>query len=389
MHKELNPISSPDRIHILDILRGFAVFGILQVNIVGFSSPAFLPGYVSSPTPPRIDQWADYLLLFLAESKFYIIFSFLFGLGFAVQMARAEAKGRGIDTFYPRRLWVLFFIGILHSTLLWSDDILRIYALLGFALLAFRKQSNRTLLGWMALFFILSIILPVLIGTRDDRPDVLTLGEDWVRMARAAYQSRAYWDVLQFQTRFAPLSFLIILLAQGAGAMTMFLLGLLVGRSHFFERLAEHHNTLIAITLGGLLLWAAGGAVFWYVEDVWVSSAGYVLGSLGLASMYVALLSLASLLPGARHFLSPLASVGRMALSNYVFQSVVCLTIFSGFGLGQYEKIGLANLIGLASLIYVVQIILSVWWLKYFRFGPLEWVWRSLTYQKAQPFWAK
>jgi uncharacterized protein len=78
-----------------------------------------------------------------------------------------------------------------------------------------------------------------------------------------------------------------------------------------------------------------------------------------------------------------------MALSNYVFQSVVCLTIFSGFGLGQYEKIGLANLIGLASLIYVVQIILSVWWLKYFRFGPLEWVWRSLTYQKAQPFWAK
>ena len=118
------PIRSAERIQILDILRGFAIFGILAVNIAGFASPVSIPGYVSPESLPWYDELATTLVTFFCEFKFYTIFSFLFGLGFSVQLARAEAKGKDIKSFYPRRLWVLFFFGVLHAVLFWLGDIL-------------------------------------------------------------------------------------------------------------------------------------------------------------------------------------------------------------------------------------------------------------------------
>jgi len=160
----LRPVDRTERIQILDILRGFAVFGILAINIGGFASPAFYPGYLPPEYLPWYDQLAEMLMLFFAEGKFYTIFSFLFGLGFSVQLARAEAKGRDVRSFYPRRLWVLLGLGLLHTVLFWIGDILRHYALLGFALLAFRNRSNRTLAIWSGIFFALSFVILVLIG---------------------------------------------------------------------------------------------------------------------------------------------------------------------------------------------------------------------------------
>ena len=113
---------------------------------------------------PWYDALGESIMRFLGEGKFYTIFAFLFGLGFSVQLSRAEAKGADIRSFYPRRLWALFGIGILHALLFWIGDILRLYALLGFALLAFRKRSNRTLLTWMIIFFTLSFFVLGLIG---------------------------------------------------------------------------------------------------------------------------------------------------------------------------------------------------------------------------------
>lgn len=378
------PVSQAERIHILDILRGFAIFGILAVNIGGFASPAFFPGYV----PPELiwyDELAETVMLFFAEGKFYTIFSFLFGLGFSVQMARAEAKGRDVRSFYPRRLWVLFALGILHAVIFWIGDILRLYALLGFALLAFRKRSNKTLLIWAGIFLAVGFLLLVLIDGPHAGGEGMP-GMDVIAMARQAYNSDSFLSVVIFQFFSAFISFIVIFLTQGGTVMALFLLGLLAGRMKLFEQLGEHRAFFAKVIPLGLLLGLAFNLLFVFTADPWLSSLGFAIGAPALAAVYVSGLSLLSLKEGGTKLLAPISKVGRMALTNYVLQSVICSFIFNGYGFGLYEKVGTAGLWGVTFAIYLCQIPLSVWWLSRFQFGPLEWLWRSLTYKEWQPF---
>ena len=382
----LSPIDKTERIQILDILRGFAVFGILAVNIAGFASPAFYPGYVPPESLPWYDELAETLMLFFAEGKFYTIFSFLFGLGFSVQLARAEAKGRDVRSFYPRRLWVLLGLGLLHTLFFWIGDILRLYALLGFALLAFRSRSNRTLLVWAGIFFALGFVILGLIGGPAGGGDTEGMPFDFVTMARQIYTSDSFLSVVIFQFFAGNISFIVIALAQGASVMALFLLGLVVGRTGFFEGLFENQSTLKKIALWGLMIGLALNALFVFTENSWLASLGFTIGAPALAATYVSGISLLSLKANGAKLLAPIGQVGRMALSNYVLQSVVCSLIFNGYGLGLFEQVGAAGLWGITFAVYLAQIPLSVWWLRRFQFGPLEWVWRSLTYGKKQPF---
>ncbi len=382
----LQPVKKAERIQILDILRGFAVFGILAVNIGGFASPAFYPGYLPPENLPWYDEIAEMLMLFFAEGKFYTIFSFLFGLGFSVQLARAEAKGKDVRSFYPRRLWVLLGLGLLHTVLFWIGDILRMYALLGFALLAFRRRSDRTLVTWAGIFFALGFVILALIGGPAGGGKVEGMPMDVVAMARQAFTSDSFFTVVIFQVFSGVISFIIIALTQGATVMALFLLGLLVGRMKFFEQLPEQRNLLKKIALWGLLIGLAFNALFVFTENPWWTSLGFIIGAPALAAVYISGLSLISLKERGAKLLAPIGQVGRMALSNYVLQSVICSLIFNGYGLGLFEKVGAAWLWGITFAIYLVQIPLSVWWLSRFQFGPLEWVWRSLTYGKRQPF---
>ena len=382
MGTSVGPVKTAERIQILDILRGFAIFGILAVNIAGFASPAFLPGYEYPDNLPWYDELTEGLVQFLAESKFYTIFSFLFGLGFSVQITRLEARGGDIRSFYPRRLWVLFFIGILHTLFLWTGDILRIYALLGFALLAFRKRSNRTLLIWTVILYILTFFL--LIFLEADSGSGIK-GFDIIELARQAYTSPSYLSVLFFQIFSGIVSFFIIGLTQGSSALALFLVGLLAGRTRLFEQLADNRAVMKRIFWVALPLGLIGNATYVLVEDIWLSTFGVIIGSPALSAVYVTGLSLISSTANGAKTLSPLAAVGRMALTNYVLQSLICSILFGGFGFGLYEKLGAASLVGITCLIFLVQIPLSVWWLNRFKFGPLEWIWRSLTYRKFQP----
>lgn len=381
----MRPVAQTERIQILDILRGFAIFGILAVNIGGFSSPAFFPGFVAPENLPWYDKLAETLMLFFAEGKFYTIFSFLFGLGFSVQMARAEAKGKDVRSFYPRRLWVLFGLGLLHNLLFWIGDILRLYALLGFALLAFRKRSNRTLFIWAGIFFALSFILLGLIGGPQGSNEAIP-GVDILQMARQVYNSNSFFSVVIFQFFSGLVSFVFIALAQGLSVMALFLLGLLAGRMKFFENLPEQRASFQKIILFGLLIGLAFNSLFVFVENNWISALGFTIGAPALAAVYVSGLSLLSLKASGAKLLTPISKVGRMALSNYVFQSIICSILFNGYGFGLYEKVGPAGLWGIVFAIYLCQIPLSGWWLSRFQFGPLEWVWRSLTYGQKQPF---
>lgn len=381
----IRPVAQSERIDILDILRGFAIFGILAVNISGFAAPAFMPGYAFPASAPWYDTLAKNGMLFFTEGKFYTIFSFLFGLGFSVQLARSEARGKDIRSFYPRRLWVLFGFGILHALLLWTGDILRLYALLGFALLAFRQRSNRTLLTWAGIFFGLSLLILGLIGGPHGGEESIP-GVDLLALARAAYTSPNPLDVITFQAVMLPISFLFILLAQGASVMALFLLGLVAGRLKFFENLSPNRAILKRVAAWGLLIGLVGNSLFVLFEDAWLPSLGITLGAPAFACVYVSGLALFSLSERGKRWLRPIANVGRMALSNYVLQSLVCSLLFNGYGLGLYEHAGAAAQWGLTLGIYLLQIPLSTWWLARFRFGPLEWIWRSLTYGQRQPF---
>jgi uncharacterized protein len=381
----LRPVGQAERIHILDILRGFAIFGILAVNISGFATPAFMPGYAAPANVPWYDALGRDVMLLLAEGKFYTIFAFLFGLGFSVQLARAAARGRDIRSFYARRLWVLFGLGILHAVLLWSGDILRLYALLGFALLAFRGRSNRTLAISAAALYALSFLALGLIGGPSGEGQSIP-GWDVVGLTRAAYTGASLAAVLRFQALLAIPSFLVIALAQGLTVLALFLLGLLAGRAKLFERLAELQGVLRRAALGGLVLGLAFNALYVFGGDPWLESLGLHIGAPALAACYVSGLSLLSLRPSGGRLLAPIGRVGRVALTNYVLQSVICSLLFNGYGLGLYEQVGAAGLWGIAIAIYLCQIPLSGWWLARCQYGPLEWLWRSLTYGQWQPW---
>jgi len=377
------PVAEGDRIHILDILRGFAIFGILVVNIGGFATPMFLPGAPELLSAP--DVVARSIVAFLAEGKFYSIFSFLFGLGFAVQIARAEAKGRDVRGFYPRRLLALLGIGVVHATLLWTGEILRIYALLGFVLYAFRRRSTRTLLLVAAGFSLVGLGMALHFGGPSGNGETL-LGIDFVSEARAAYGSPSYLPVLAFQGALLIPSFLLIGLVQGPNSLALFLLGMAAGRSGVFEKI-EHHGRfwrrILAIGLAaGLVL-----SIPMMLPDREVAeSLAFVIGAPLLASGYVGLLCLLSLRPRAARLLAPLSNVGRMALTHYVLQSLVCSFLFSGWGLGFYEKVSFAWLMPVVFAIFAVQVPLSRLWLSRFHFGPLEWAWRWVTYGRRPPF---
>ena len=241
----MRPVQQSERIHILDILRGFAIFGILAVNLAGFASPAFLPGYAPPDSVPWYDELAQNLVLFFAEGKFYTIFAFLFGLGFAVQLRSRPTPRARISVRSTRdACWCLFGFGVLHSILFWTGDILRLYAVLGFALLTFRNRSSRTLLDLGRRPVCALLCDPGLPRGTGRQGGGHPRPRHRRHMARAAYTSSSYLDVLGFQTLASPLSFLILLMIQGPSVMALFFMGLLVGRLHFFERLPEHRPVL-------------------------------------------------------------------------------------------------------------------------------------------------
>ncbi|PWH13166.1 MAG: hypothetical protein DDG60_10780 [Anaerolineae bacterium] len=376
----LQPVNISERIHILDILRGFAVFGILVVNIIGFATPTYLPGAISNTNLLWYDALVDSAVLYLADGKFFTIFSFLFGLGFAVQIARAEGKGRSIMSFYPRRLLVLLIIGVLHAVLFWVEDILRLYALLGFALLAFRTRSNRELAAWAGLFITLSYILSLAVPALTAKvPNLALLGSE-------VYRTGSFWQVVQFQARWGIPIFILEMQVQACSVMALFLLGLLAGRLKVFENLPQQRVLFQSAFWLSLPLGLSLNLLHHQLEAPWQTSLVFIVAALNLSTAYISGLCLLSLTPHGTRWLTPLSQVGRMALTNYVLQSVICSLLFNGYGLGWYEKVGSAGLLGIAIGIYLAQVWFSHWWMSHFLFGPLEWIWRWLTYLQKPPF---
>lgn len=415
----LTPVAAPERVAVIDQLRGFAVFGILVVNTSYFFHPLFAPQLAEAAG--AADRAAHFLITFLFLGKFYTLFSFLFGLGLHVQMSRAEARGGRFGPVYLRRLLVLALLGLAHGVLLWVGDILLLYSFVGLLTFwLFRRRSPRTLKVWAI------VLLSLLVG-------FMGLAVGAIQAARLAPQDSGAWERVEASfeetaaemdaeaardyevygtgslaavTRERWTDFGSTLLMIGPymlpSVLAMFLLGLRAGKRGWFapEALASEEGLSrcrrllrVALPLGLLLnLYVAatgfeqnriGADIFTW--QLFFQIAALTFGSVLLALSWVALALTAARTGRAQGLLARLAPVGRMALSNYLAHSLVMTTLAYGYGFAQFGKVGPALGLLLAVMLYAAQVPLSAWWLARFRFGPVEWLWRSLTYGRRQP----
>ena len=403
------PTQINERIQTVDIVRGFALLGIGMVNLANFGSAIFLVAVDSHAPLAPIDQLASWLITFFAEGKFYPLFSFLFGLGLAIQMERAAARGTPFVPIYARRLLVLLLIGLAHATLVWSGDILVLYAVLGFLLLLFRKRSPRALLIWagisMSIPILLSLALYGLVELGRGTPENAAMIDESFRNTEAMFQaSIAQADQVYANGTFAEataqrlrdLSFLYSSMPFFApNVFAMFLLGLYAGERGIFQNVAGNLAFIRRVRGWGLAIGLLLSAIY-VVADAYSSRAlpslpgvfvtiAFALGGASLCFGYAATIALLAERNAWQRRLAPLAAAGRMALTNYITHSLVGALLFYGYGLGLYGRIG----VGVGALIvlalYGAQLVFSTWWLRRFNFGPLEWLWRSLSYGRWQP----
>jgi uncharacterized protein len=395
----MGPVTERERIDVIDVLRGFALFGILAANMRGFNSPAQTYMTPSAMWNAPLDRVAQALIDTFIGGKFITLFAVLFGIGFAIQMGRAEAHGARFLSFYPRRLLLLLLLGLAHGILLWWGDILALYALLGFLLLLFRKRRQRTVLIWaislqsLALVMGATFLILAQYGIRTPAPPDPT--REIIARSIQIY-AQGTWVEIQRQNFHDWVGinkgFIFFL----TWVLPRFLFGLWLWRSGWLNGLEARKRFLRKLCLWGILLGAAGNGAVAVIVQVFdprlsrpdlplffsqslnilfvpVLSAGYAAG--------IALLAMS----GAWEWLHRgFAAIGRTALSNYLLQSLVSTTLFYSYGLALFGKVGPALGLIPTFLIYGAQLPLSLWWLKRFQFGPLEWGWRSLTYGQVQ-----
>jgi uncharacterized protein len=421
---ELGPVRPSERIAEMDTLRGFALLGILVVNLVALYTPLSLRGSrVVDLYPGRLDQAVLWIMDFLVSGKFVAMFSFLFGVGFAIQMDRAAARGAPFAGMYLRRLVTLLAFGLAHAVFLWDGDILHVYAGIGLALILVRKLRDRWLWGIVACCALLPIGRSLVSLARPQTPprtaeQRLERGLDQLRIyGRGEYvlpridREKATGALkpplrvtgigtyppmvadrisnLIFQYRYGQYAWF------WPGIGTTLVIGFIAGRRRFFQDIPGHLPIIRKITWwsGGIGL-AVAAAFATALGESRINALQVALPVLSavqgpfLCAFYMGVVVLLAQRPAWRAAMSPLASVGRMPLTNYLMQSVIATTLFYGYAFGLYYRIGPAVGVVIALAIYAVQVAYSARWMARFRFGPMEWLWRTLTYGKAPAMFA-
>jgi uncharacterized protein len=409
MQSAAAPTRPSQRIPELDILRGFAIFGILLVNMALFNHSIYAAVLNLAGPLNRLDQPARWSIAFFAEGKFYSIFAFLFGLGLATQYRRAQAHGTRFVPFFLRRMGVLLGIGLIHAYLFWIGDILMLYALLGAVLLLFRNCRPKTLAIWAMVFLIIPLVINGalfgLVALARSAPGSAALVDTALAEQQRTYQALSVqadqvyasgtYAAITWQ-RVHDMKFIYFTWPFMAfNVLAMMMLGLYAGARRIFDDIPRHLAFIRRLWRWGLIVGVIGNLVYVIAgqaanrsdpsPQLLVSLVGQSFGAPALALFYMTSLVLLAQKATWQRRLQPLVSVGRMAISNYLLQTIICTTLFYGYGFGLYGWVGSAAGVLLTITIYVLQIPLSAWWLRHFRFGPVEWLWRSLTYGERQP----
>lgn len=407
----LRPVAPAERVEALDVLRGFALLGILLMNIEAFVGPLNAAMTGLNPALTGADRWADALIYLLVQGKFYTLFSLLFGVGFAVMMTRAEAFGRPFTGLYARRLLALAAFGAAHGLLIWSGDILLTYALTGALMLwLFGRMPVSRLPRWGILAYLAPALLTFLFAlmfqmAQNDPGKSAELGqqiteraEHWqqtLQAQRQAYGSEGSFAAATAQRADDVAQLLTYIPFWAPAILGMFLIGAWFWRSGVIAEPERHSEVFRRLRFRGFALGLPLVALSFrllptvdlYRMDYTSASAGLTmaLGNLALCLAYASTLVLALQHPRWKNRVAWLAPAGRMALSNYLIQSLICVGIFYGYGLGYFEQLSRAWQIPFVLAVFGLQVLYSRWWLARFRFGPAEWLWRAATYGHWPP----
>jgi uncharacterized protein len=403
------PVGSRERILLLDVLRGLAIFGILMVNMQIFYRPMtiYLLGYSGSASTTNLI--AELFIKFFFEGKFYVLFSMLFGYGFYLFMQKQTPQGNSIVPVFKRRLFVLLVFGVLHITLLWVGDILLVYAVFGFFLLLFRKVSDNGLIKWsawlamvpviitglLALVIHLIMLIPEAAGEVNQAlEEGVAASAQLVENAVNTYSSGNFAALIamrwtEYRIMLPGLLFFYPMV------LAMFLLGTWAGRKGIIKNHQDHilffrklrwWSLGLGVPLSALYAWSYLHASPQVPNGITVlNTFTHIASGLLLSLFYVTTIVLLMEKGKLRCFSRWMSSVGRMALTNYLLHSIICTTLFLPYGFGLFMKINHWQGILISVFIFALQIPFSNWWLGQFRFGPFEWLWRSLTYFRWQP----
>jgi uncharacterized protein len=383
------PVNPGERIDAIDILRGIALFGVLAINVVNeFRVSIFAEFLPVADTPWTLDRAVQTFLTMAIELKAMALFSLLFGIGLAIQFERLAPNPRRA-MLLVRRLAILLVVGVAHLFLIWNGDILTEYSLAGFIVLPLLWGPRWLLAAGAALFLALYLVMPLL-------PPVVPWPttawiKDHVAEARQVYGNGGFLEILSFRVG-ETVSILPLHVFIFPRTIALFLLGMFVWRMDVIRRPATHGLLLVIVaTVGvvaGAALTVASEAPTWLGLGLSLPRrVGFSLDRLAtflLAIGYgAAIIGFVSTRPGMK-MLAWAAPLGRMAFTNYLAQSVIFGWIFYGYGLGLFGRIGVVSALAIGVCVYIAQVMISAQWLRYYRFGPIEWLWRSLMYGTAQ-----
>ena len=406
----LTPVQTKEREIFMDVLRGFAILGIFIANLAGFSWYNESANATGSYLLPELDHKMSFLHHMFIEGKFYSIFSLLFGWGIALQIKRGVANGINPMPTIRRRLFFMLLLGAVHL-LIWPGDIVFFYALLAFILLPLRKFSNKTLLITGGILILSPILLywlkmtwPVLnypaelmvkTGIKVDGALMnIQSDEQFMKiMKEGTWFDQLKMNISGFFFRYNHLFFV----SRVPKVLGMFLIGYVIGRSDFFKNINQHKKLVYWVIGGGLAIGLVANYFLAYymtnhMRDYFqlkikglYQTIAYALGVAPLALAYVGIFMFSFQTTRGKKILSVFAPVGKMAFSNYIMHSLIGNFVFLGAGLGYMGQVGPVYYTLFGIGIFIIQIILSTIWLKYFNYGPVEWLWRSATYKKWQP----
>ena len=397
MKKSFSSTNPNERIEQIDILRGFALFGVLVVNALGYNSSFFDFGGFYSAFTDSLNSSVYTIITNYGADKFIGLFSFLFGVSFSIMYLKNKNSEMQFAMFYLRRLLILMVFGVIHILFFWAGDILFTYSLIGIVLLLSRKLPSKLLLFFSGFIYFFPIIYIAFNVSYPSLPDALS-STSTIAMPEVLniYSNGTYLEVFKLRLN-EYFSFRYInLIYYAPKVISLFLFGYLFHKHKFFDKIKTSKSNYFIVSIILLILGIALNTYTSVIANSMVdmntnpyATTIYMLifeiTNVVLILSYILIILTLTEVKFFSSILNPLKYIGRMSLTNYLAYSIIFTTIMYSYGFGKFGSFEPWQLLIFSVLFFVIQIVLCKTWLQHFRFGPFEWLWRKLTYFKLQP----
>ncbi|UOQ86544.1 DUF418 domain-containing protein [Gracilibacillus salinarum] len=382
---QATPLQDSNRLPWIDTARGFAIFGIFMVNLASFHAPYFMYGNGHNYWGTgEAGIWQVILDIFF-QASFYSLFSFLFGFGAQIIYENLQKKQVASPRkWLIRRFVILLVIGLLHAFLIWYGDILITYAVIGFLLLLFLRRSNRTILAWSISVLLIPVLLysgllflVSLIENLENLSDQAAIAAAFQHYGAGSWTDILSQNATDWFYGNSPMNFFFVLL----NILPIFLLGLVFARNKWLHDIDQNQKVLKRWWIGSFVIFMLCKAGPYVLGNpIWLSLIQDEFG--GTASAIFYMITIAFSYRYAKQLFDLIGYVGKMALTNYILQSLIGVMLFYSIGFGLYGELSPWQTFFVGIIVYPLQVLFSYLWLKRYKRGPIEWLWRSLIYQK-------